>query len=172
MKFTQFAIFAGLLELLAACSPHGRHYQLYGAIQTYGVHLTIEQADQLVDDITKRVSSDTGNVVQLRDSEAETVAVGFARGKVATNRWTDAAGFAWVMVQLQTGRFTSGDQTENFLQAASVLSSAYSEPSTAPERLSGLLNGTQAEKVVSLSGGDVDAARTVLNDALLKFFSH
>ncbi len=170
MKLTKLLIITGLLALLEACSGDGRHHRLYDAILTYGIHLTVEQADLIVDEIAKRVAVDTGRVVRLSDSEAETVAVDFARGKVAPARWADAAGFAVVMVQLQTDRFTSTNQIDNFQQAVKVLSSAYSEPVTAPEKLDGLLNGTQAEEVTALAGHDDDGARKLLDAALQVFF--
>jgi hypothetical protein len=87
--------------MLAGCSGHGSHHDLYAAIQMYGTPLTISQADELINDITARVSADSGKVIQLSDRQAETVAVGFARGRIEPQRWADAASFAVVMLQTE-----------------------------------------------------------------------
>lgn len=156
---------------LSACSGRGNHHDLYAALQTYGTPLTIEQADKLVETIVGRAKDNTGGVVQLNDSQAETIAVGFARGRIAPERWSDAAAFAIVMVQTSPNRFSESDQTDNYLRAADVMAAAFSDPSIAPGLLSGLLNGTQTRQVEQLaSSGDEDAARKVLNSALQSFY--
>jgi hypothetical protein len=157
-----FVIFGSTLN-------HGTNTRLYAAMQVYGTSLSLERADELVDKIITTTRIQSGSAVNLSRSDAQDIAIGFARGKVDPDLWDKAMLFSVAMVHFKPSAFPTSDMSLAIKEAALTLASAFADPSQAAERLApfGLMNGTQSEQVSNLAAqGDFEGARKALGSAL------